>query len=192
MKFKLVMFILLGLVFTLQNVYANSDVDLDTIPEEYRFPKYNNIAHPPINVEYKGHKGTAMFLSNTLEKGRRNLEVYFLTNNNKELNKAYELDTYQYGDAELVSAFEYADKKTGDKYIYILLKDTLEPNISYSYGFIELPLFIEDDGILRALFFWGDNRVISKTICIDNFQTDERCEFSTKEGLIKYLNKVNE
>ena len=96
-----------------------------------------------------------MFLSNTFEDGRRNLEVYFLTNNNKELNKAYELYTYQYGDEELVSAFEYTYKKTGDKYIYILLKDTLEPNISYSYGFIELPLFIEDDGILRALFFLG-------------------------------------
>ena len=95
-----------------------------------------------------------MFLSNTFEDGRRNLEVYFLTNNNKELNKALELYTYQYGDEELVSAFEYTDKKTGDKYIYILLKDTLEPNISYSYGFIELPLYIEDDGILRALFFF--------------------------------------
>ena len=118
--------------------------------------------------------------------------MYFLTNNNKELNKALELYTYQYGDEKLVSAFEYTDKKTGDKYIYILLKETFEPNISYSYGFIKLPLFIEDDGILRALFFLGDNRVISKIICIDNFQTDERCGFSTKEGLIKYLNKVNE
>jgi len=130
-------------------------VDLDTIPipEEYRFPKYNNIIHPPINIEYKGHKGTAMFLSNIFEDGRRNLEVYFLTNNNRELNKALELYTYQYGDEELVSAFEYANRKTGDKYIYILLKDTIEPNITYSYSFIELPLFIEDDGILRALFF---------------------------------------
>lgn len=123
MKFKLVMFILLGLVFTLQNVYANSDVDLDTIPPEgYRFPKYNNIAHPPINVEYKGHKVTAMFLSNTLEKRKSNLEVYFLTNNNKELNKAYELDTYQYGDAELVSAFEYADKKQATNTFTFYLK----------------------------------------------------------------------
>ena len=122
MKFKLVLFILLGLVFTLQNVYANSDVDLDTIPEEYRFPKYNNIAHPPINVEYKGHKGTAMFLSNTLEKEKRNLEVYFLTNNNKELNKAYELYTYQYGDEELVSAFEYANKKQATNTFTFYLK----------------------------------------------------------------------
>ena len=154
MKFKLVLFILLGLVFTLQNVYANSDMDLETIPEEYRFPKYNNIAHPPINIEYKGHKGTAMFLSNTLEKGRRNLEIYFLTNNNKELNKAYELDTYQYGDAELVSAFEYADKKTGDKYIYMLFKSTITPNKLYSYNFTELSLFIEEDGILRVLFIF--------------------------------------
>ena len=94
-----------------------------------------------------------MFLSNIFEDGRRNLEVYFLTNNNRELNKAYELYTYQHGDEELVSAFEYANKKTGDKYIYILLKDTIEPNITYSYSFIELPLFIEDYGILRALFF---------------------------------------
>ena len=192
MRYKIVLFMLLSLIFNMPNAYSDEYFELGSIPEEYRFPKYNNIAHPPINVEYKGHKGTAMFLSNTFEDGRRNLEVYFLTNNNKELNKALELYTYQYGDEELVSAFEYTDKKTGDKYIYILLKDTLKPNISYSYGFIKLPLFIEDDGILRALFFWGDNRVISKIICIDNFQTDRRCEFSTKEGLIKYLNKVNE
>ena len=80
-----------------------------------------------------------MFLSNTFEDGKRNLEVYFLTNNNKELNKAYELYTDQYGDQELVSAFEYADKKTGKKYIYMLLKDTLTPNKSYSYRITELP-----------------------------------------------------
>ena len=72
----------------------------------------NNIAHPPINGEYKDHKGTAMFLSNTLKDRSGNLKVCFLTNN-KELNKAYELYTYQYGDKELLSAFEYADKNRG-------------------------------------------------------------------------------
>ena len=187
MRYKIVLFMLLSLIFTMPNAYSGEY--LDSIPEEYQFPKYNNIAHPPINVEYKGHKGTAMFLSNTFEDGRRNLEVYFLTNNNKELNKAYELYTYQYGDEELVSAFEYADKKTGDKYIYILFKDTIIPNKLYSYNFTELSLFIEEDGILRVLFFLGDNELLSKTTCIDNFETDRRCEFSTKEGLIKYLDK---
>ena len=187
MRYKIVLFMLLSLIFTMPNAYSGEY--LDSIPEEYQFPKYNNIAHPPINVEYKGHKGTAMFLSNTFEDGRRNLEVYFLTNNNKELNKAYELYTYQYGNQELVSAFEYADKKTGDKYIYILFKGTIIPNKLYSYNFTELSLFIEEDGILRVLFFLGDNEFLSKTTCIDNFETDRRCEFSTKEGLIKYLDK---
>ena len=187
MRYKIVLFMLLSLIFTMPNAYSGEY--LDSIPEEYQFPKYNNIAHPPINVEYKGHKGTAMFLSNTFEDGKRNLEVYFLTNNNKELNKAYELYTYQYGNRELVSAFEYVDKKTGDKYIYILFKDTITPNKSYSYSFTELSLFIEEDGILRVLFFLGDNEFLSKTTCIDNFETDRRCEFSTKEGLIKYLDK---
>ena len=187
MRYKIVLFMLLSLIFTMQNVYASLDVD--PIPEEYQFPKYNNIAHPPINVEYKGHKGTVMFLSNTFEDGKRNLEVYFLTNNNKELNKAYELYKYQYGNQELVSAFEYADKKTGDKYIYILFKGTIIPNKLYSYNFTELSLFIEEDGILRVLFFLGDNEFLSKITCIDDFETDRRCEFSTKEGLIKYLNK---
>ena len=189
MRYKIVLFMLLSLIFTMPNAYSGEYFELGSIPEEYRFPKYNNIAHPPINVEYKGHKGTAMFLSNTFEDGKRNLEVYFLTNNNKELNKAYELYTYQYGDEELVSAFEYADKKTGDKYIYILFKGTIIPNKLYSYNFTELSLFIEEDGILRVLFFLGDNEFLSKTTCIDNFETDERCEFSTKEGLIKYLDK---
>ena len=188
MRYKIVLFMLLSLIFTMPNAYSGEYFELGSIPEEYRFPKYNNIAHPPINVEYKGHKGTAMFLSNTFEDGKRNLEVYFLTNNNKELNKAYELYTYQYGNQELVSAFEYADKKTGDKYIYILFKDTITPNKSYSYNFTELSLFIEEDGILRVLFFLGENELLSKIICIDDFETDERCEFSTKEGLIKYLN----
>ena len=178
---------LLSLIFNMSNAYSGEY--LDSIPEEYQFPKYNNIAHPPINVEYKGHKGTAMFLSNTFENGKRNLEVYFLTNNNKELNKAYELYTYQYGNRELVSAFEYTDKKTGDKYIYMLLKDTLTPNKSYSYRITELPLYIEEDGILRALFFIGDDNSLSKITCIDDFETDRRCEFSTKEGLIKYLDR---
>ena len=187
MRYKIVLFMLLSLIFTMPNAYSGEY--LDSIPEEYQFPKYNNIAHPPINVEYKGHKGTAMFLSNTFEDGRRNLEVYFLTNNNKELNKAYELYTYQYGKQELVSAFEYADKKTGDKYIYMLFKSTITPNKLYSYNFTELSLFIEEDGILRVLFFLGDNEFLSKTTCIDDFETDRRCEFSTKEGLIKYLNK---
>ena len=187
MRYKIVLFMLLSLIFTMPNAYSGEY--LDSIPEEYQFPKYNNIAHPPINVEYKGHKGTAMFLSNTFEDGKRNLEVYFLTNNNKELNKAYELYTYQYGNQELVSAFEYADKKTGDKYIYILFKGTIIPNKLYSYNFTELSLFIEEDGILRVLFFLGDNEFLSKTTCIDDFETDRRCEFSTKEGLIKYLNK---
>ncbi|MBI0032031.1 hypothetical protein H3S75_12370 [Gilliamella sp. B14384G15] len=189
MRHKIVLFMLLSLIFTMPNAYSGEYFELGSIPEEYRFPKYNNIAHPPINVEYKGHKGTAMFLSNTFEDGKRNLEVYFLTNNNKELNKAYELYTYQYGNQELVSAFEYADKKTGDKYIYILFKDTITPNKSYSYNFTELSLFIEEDGILRVLFFLGENELLSKIICIDDFETDERCEFSTKEGLIKYLDK---
>ena len=189
MRYKIVLFMLLSLIFTMPNAYSDEYFELGSIPEEYRFPKYNNIAHPPINVEYKGHKGTAMFLSNTFEDGRRNLEVYFLTNNNKELNKAYELYTYQYGNQELVSAFEYADKKTGDKYIYILFKGTIIPNKLYSYNFTELSLFIEEDGILRVLFFLGENELLSKIICIDDFETDERCEFSTKEGLIKYLDK---
>ena len=189
MRYKIVLFMLLSLIFTIQNAYSDEYFELDSIPEEYRFPKYNNIAHPPINVEYKGHKGTAMFLSNTFEDGKRNLEVYFLTNNNKELNKAYELYTDQYGDQELVSAFEYADKKTGKKYIYMLLKDTLTPNKSYSYRITELPLYIEEDGILRALFFIGDDNSLSKIPCIDDFETDRRCEFSTKEGLIKYLDR---
>ncbi|WP_334321523.1 hypothetical protein [Gilliamella apicola] len=188
MRCKIVLFMLLSLIFTMPNAYSGEYFELGSIPEEYRFPKYNNIAHPPINVEYKGHKGTAMFLSNTFEDGKRNLEVYFLTNNNKELNKALELYTYQYGNQELVSAFEYTDKKTRGKYIYILLKDTSEPNVSYSYSIIELPLYIEEDGILRALFFIGDNNSLSKITCIDDFETDRRCEFSTKEGLIKYLN----
>ena len=187
MRYKIVLFMLLSLIFTMPNAYSGEY--LDSIPEEYRFPKYNNIAHPPINVEYKGHKGTAMFLSNTFEDEKRNLEVYFLTNNNKELNKAYELYTDQYGDQELVSAFEYADKKTGKKYIYMLLKDTLTPNKSYSYRITELPLYIEEDGILRALFFIGDDNSLSKIPCIDDFETDRRCEFSTKEGLIKYLDR---
>ena len=189
MRYKIVLFMLLSLIFTIQNAYSDEYFELDSIPEEYRFPKYNNIAHPPINVEYKGHKGTAMFLSNTFEDGKRNLEVYFLTNNNKELNKAYELYTDQYGDQELVSAFEYADKKTGKKYIYMLLKDTLTPNKSYSYRITELPLYIEEDGILRALFFIGDDNSLSKIPCIDDFETDRRCEFLTKEGLIKYLDR---
>ena len=180
---------LLSLIFNMSNAYSDEYFELGSIPVEYRFPKYNNIAHPPINVEYKGHKGTAMFLSNTFENGKRNLEVYFLTNNNKELNKAYELYTYQYGNRELVSAFEYTDKKTGDKYIYMLLKDTLTPNKSYSYRITELPLYIEEDGILRALFFIGDDNSLSKIPCIDDFETDRRCEFSTKEGLIKYLDR---
>ena len=189
MRYKIVLFMLLSLIFTMPNAYSDEYFELGSIPEEYRFPKYNNIAHPPINVEYKGHKGTAMFLSNTFEDGKRNLEVYFLTNNNKELNKAYELYTDQYGDQELVSAFEYADKKTGKKYIYMLLKDTLTPNKSYSYRITELPLYIEEDGILRALFFIGDDNSLSKIPCIDDFETDRRCEFSTKEGLIKYLDR---
>ena len=187
MRYKIVLFMLLSLIFTMPNAYSGEY--LDSIPEEYQFPKYNNIAHPPINVEYKGHKGTVMFLSNTFEDGKRNLEVYFLTNNNKELNKAYEVYTYQYGNQELVSAFEYADKKTGDKYIYILFKGTIIPNKLYSYNFTELSLFIEEDGILRVLFFLGDNEFLSKITCIDDFETDRRCEFSTKEGLIKYLDK---
>ena len=189
MRYKIVLFMLLSLIFTMPNAYSGEYFELGSIPEEYRFPKYNNIAHPPINVEYKGHKGTAMFLSNTFEDGKRNLEVYFLTNNNKELNKAYELYTYQYGNRELVSAFEHVDKKTGDKYIYMLLKDTLTPNKSYSYRITELPLYIEEDGILRALFFIGDDNSLSKIPCIDDFETDRRCEFSTKEGLIKYLDR---
>lgn len=53
----------------------------------------NNIAHPPINSEYKDHKGTAMFISNTLKDRSGNLK-FFLTNNNRELDKAYELYTY--------------------------------------------------------------------------------------------------
>jgi hypothetical protein len=187
MKFKTMLFILLSSIFTGQNAYANSDEDLDTIPEEFRFPKYDNIAHPPIDVEYKGKKGTALFLSNTFDDGRRNLEVYFLTNNNRELYKVVEFYTYQYGDREVVSAFEFTGKKSGRKYIYILLKNGTGPTIRYN--FIELPLSVKDDGILRALYFILDDAFISKIACIDNFKTEERCEFSTKEGLIEYLNK---
>jgi hypothetical protein len=189
MKFKTMLFILLSSIFTGQNAYANSDSyeDLENIPEEYRFPKYDNIAHPPIDVEYKGKKGTALFLSNTFDDGRRNLEVYFLTNNNRELYKVVEVYTYQYGHSEVVSAFEFTRKKSGKKYIYILLKDGTGPTIRYS--FIELPLSVKDDGILRALYFIGDDAFISKISCIDNFKTKKRCEFSTKEGLIEYLNK---
>jgi hypothetical protein len=191
MKFKTMLFILLSSIFTGQNAYANSDEDLETIPEEipeeYRFPKYDNIAHPPIDVEYKGKKGTALFLSNTFDDGIRNLEVYFLTNNNRELYKVVEFYTYQYGDREVVSAFEFTGKKSGRKYIYILLKNGTGPTIRYN--FIELPLSVKDDGILRALYFILDDAFISKIACIDNFKTEERCEFSTKEGLIEYLNK---
>ena len=71
----------------------------------------------------------------------------------------------------------------------MILKDTLTPNKSYSYNFTELPLYIEEDGILRVLFFLGDDEFLSKITCIDDFETDRRCEFSTKEGLIKYLDK---
>jgi hypothetical protein len=183
------LFILLSSIFTGQNAYANSDSyeDLDNIPEEYRFPKYDNIAHPPIDVEYKGKKGTALFLSNTFDDGRRNLEVYFLTNNNRELYKVVEFYSYQYGHSEVVSAFEFTGKKSDRKYIYILLKDGTGPTIRYS--FIELPLFVEDDGILRALYFILDDAFISKISCMDDLETEERCEFSTKEGLIEYLNK---
>ena len=53
---------LLSLIFNMPNAYSDEYFELDSIPEEYRFPKYNNIAHPPINIEYKGHKGTAMIL----------------------------------------------------------------------------------------------------------------------------------
>jgi hypothetical protein len=187
MKFKTMLFILLSSIFTGQNAYANSDEDLETIPEEYRFPKYNNIAHPPIDVEYKGKKGTALFLSNTFDDGIRNLEVYFLTNNNRELYKVVEFYSYQYGHSEVVSAFEFTGKKSDRKYIYILLKDGTGPTIRYS--FIELPLFVEDDGILRALYFILDDAFISKISCMDDLETEERCEFSTKEGLIEYLNK---
>jgi hypothetical protein len=187
MKFKTMLFILLSSIFTGQNAYANSDEDLETIPEEYRFPKYNNIAHPPIDVEYKGKKGTALFLSNSFDDGIRNLEVYFLTNNNRELYKVVEFYSYQYGHSEVVSAFEFTGKKSDRKYIYILLKDGTGPTIRYR--FIELPLFVEDDGILRALFFIGDDAFISKISCMDDLETEERCEFSTKEGLIEYLNK---
>jgi hypothetical protein len=182
MKFKTMLFILLSSIFTGQNAYADSYEDLDSIPEEYRFPKYDNIAHPPIDVEYKGKKGTALFLSNTFDDGRRNLEVYFLTNNNRELYKVVEFYSYQYGDREVVSAFEFTRKKSGDKYIYILLKDGTGPTIWYR--FIELPLYVEDDGILRALYFIGDDAFISKISCMDDLETEERCEFSTKEGLI--------
>ncbi|WP_085248757.1 hypothetical protein [Gilliamella mensalis] len=187
MKFKTMLFILLSLIFIGQNAYADPDEDLDTIPEKFRFPKYNNIAHLPIEVEYKGKKGIALFLSNSFDNGTRNLEVYFLTNNNRELYKALEVYSYQYGNSEVVSAFEFTRKKSGNKYIYILLKEGTE--LTTWYRFIELPLFVEDDGILRALYFIGDDSFISKINCIDDFETKERCEFSTKEGLIKYLNK---
>ena len=44
---------LLSLIFTMQNAYSDEYFELDSIPEEYRFPKYNNIGHSPINIEYK-------------------------------------------------------------------------------------------------------------------------------------------
>ena len=43
--------LLLGLIFYHAKRYAGSDEDLDTIREQYQFPKYNNIALPSINVE---------------------------------------------------------------------------------------------------------------------------------------------
>lgn len=43
MRHKIVLFMLLSLIFTMQDVYASLDVD--PIPEEYQFPKYNNIGH---------------------------------------------------------------------------------------------------------------------------------------------------
>ena len=71
-----------------------------------------------------------MVLNNDFEDGRHNLKVYFLSNNNKELNKVYELYTYQYGDQKLlsISSESSEDEETGDRYISILLKDTLKPN----------------------------------------------------------------
>ena len=62
MKFKLVMFILLGLIFTLQNVYANSDVDLDTIPEEYRFPNIITLLIRQLMLNIKAIKEQRCFL----------------------------------------------------------------------------------------------------------------------------------
>ncbi|OCG26330.1 hypothetical protein A9G45_11000 [Gilliamella sp. HK2] len=187
MKFKTMLFILLSSIFTGQNAYANSDEDLDTIPEEFRFPKYDNIAHPPIDVEYKGKKGTALFLSNTFDDGRRNLEVYFLTNNNKELYKAFEIYPYQYDELLSIFEYEYIENKTKSKSILILTKEVFKSSIHYRY--FELPVLIDNDGVLRALYFIGDDALVAKIGCIDNFKTKKRCEFSTKEGLIKYLNK---
>lgn len=181
MKLKTLLFILLGLIYNGQFAYADSDLDveLDDFFSRLQYPKYKNIAHPPLNVEYKGHKGTAMFITHSAYNDTRsNLEVYFLTNNNQELNKVLEFYPYQYRHSEIISAFEFTDKGSGHKFIYILLKN------DGMYRFIELPLRIEEDGVLRALFFVKDNAVISKITCMG-----EDCEISTKDKLIEYLNK---
>ena len=135
----------------------------NSIPEEYRFPNYH-IAYRSIDIEYKGHKGTAMVLNNDFEDGRHNLKVYFLSNNNnKELNKAYELYTYQYGDQKLlsISSESSEDEETGDRYISILLKDTLKPNFSYSYSIVKLPLSIKDNDRSTALYSIDNDGIIS-------------------------------
>ena len=151
--------------------YLNSKEYLDSeeykkfsnsIPEEYRFPNYH-IAYRSIDIEYKGHKGTVMVLNNDFEDGKHNLKVYFLSNNNKELNKAYELYTYQYGDQKLlsISSESSEDEETGDRYISILLKDTLKPNFSYSYSIVKLPLSIKDNDRSTALYSIDDDGIIS-------------------------------
>ncbi|WP_255519618.1 MULTISPECIES: hypothetical protein [unclassified Gilliamella] len=43
MRYKIVLFMLLSLIFTMPNAYSGEY--LDSIPEEYQFPKYNNIGH---------------------------------------------------------------------------------------------------------------------------------------------------
>ncbi|WP_085166102.1 hypothetical protein [Gilliamella bombi] len=187
MKFKTMLFILLSLILTGQNANANSDEDLDTIPEQFRFPKYNNIAHPPIDVEYKGLKGTVMFITQPIENEKINLGIYFLTNNNKELYKAFEIYSYEYDELLSIFEYEYTENETKYKSILILTKEVLKSSIHYRY--FELPILIDNDGVLRVLYFIGDDALVAKIGCIDDFETKERCEFSTKEGLIKYLNK---
>ncbi|SCC23356.1 hypothetical protein [Gilliamella intestini] len=187
MKFKTMLFILLSLIFIGQNAYADPDEDLDTIPEQFRFPKYNNIAHPPIDVEYKGLKGTVMFITQPIENEKINLGIYFLTNNNKELYKAFEIYSYEYDELLSVFEYEYTENETKYKSILILTKEVLKSSIHYRY--FELPILIDNDGVLRVLYFIGDDALVAKIGCIDDFETKERCEFSTKEGLIKYLNK---
>lgn len=186
MKLITFLFILLGLIFTGQ--LGNSEIlynDLDIIPEQYQLPKYNNIAHLPLDVEYEGLKATIMFIINPVDD--EYLDVYFLTNNNQELNKVLEIHPYQYGQSEIIGTFVYPIGKSGFKSIYILIKN------SQSWGTVyrawELPLYIEEDGVLRARYFKVDDTVMSNIVCVDDYEAGSNCQFTTQEGFIKHLDE---